>query len=227
MKKSFSLIFLLSLCISASATLTEDFCGKIASSHKIISTDIWYGGNRIKFDFEGLTAWLVVPEGKPEKGNPWTWTMQWAEDFVPRTAVPELLAKGWFHVTLEAFEHKASEEFLPAFDRFQKYLVTELGLAPKACLIGMSWGGFFSTRYAAAYPENVKAIYLDAPLLNFDGRFKDIGPWESSLPKSGSWTDDPRMPVNKAAAIAAAGIPILILYGKDDKVVKPELNCEL
>ena len=56
---------------------------------------------------------------------------------------------------------------LKASAKFQKYLVDELGLAPKADLIGMSWGGFYSTRYAANYPENVDKIYLDAPLLCF------------------------------------------------------------
>ena len=48
---------------------------------------------------------------------------------------------------------------------FQGFLVKELGFAPKVNLIGMSWGGSFSTRYAATYPQNVRRIYLDAPLL--------------------------------------------------------------
>ena len=200
---------------------------KIAGEHKIISEDEWYGSHRIKFDFEGLTAWVVEPECEAAQGLPWTWTMQWAEAFVPRTAVPELLSKGWHHVTLEAFDGRATDEFLPTFARFQDYLVNKLGFAPKACLIGMSWGGFFSTRYASAYPDNVKAIYLDAPLLNFEGTGVDIGPWKEEKKEDICWMDDPRMPVNMAQTIAEAGIPILLIYGDRDTVVNPVLNCKL
>ena len=225
-----ALLLLAGACFQSRAVLVDDVRYKIAAETKILSMDEWYGGQRIKFDFEGLTAWVVVPPAKAKEGNPWTWTMQWAEAFVPRTSVPELLKKGWFHVTLEAHDHRASDEFLPTFDRFQKFLVEKLGFAPKACLIGMSWGGFYSTRYAAAYPQNVKAIYLDAPLMNFDGGFskaRNIGPWENRKPASGSWTEDPRMPVNKAEPIAKAGIPILLVYGLRDQTVTPEINCEL
>ena len=113
----------------------------------------------------------------------------------------------------------------------------ELGLAPQANLVGMSWGGFFSTRYAANHPNNVRRIYLDAPLMNFDGFRRDemktptaaaarIGPWATDLPKDGDWSADPRMPVNLAAPIAKAGIPILLLYGGQDQTVVPAYNCE-
>ena len=99
-----------------------------------------------------------------------------------------------------------------------------------ANLIGMSWGGFFSTRYAANYPQNVRKIYYDAPLMNFDGfgqSEKSIGPWAARRPTSGKWTDDPEMPVNMAAKVAAAKIPVLLLYGGADGVVPPKRNCEL
>ena len=101
----------------------------------------------------------------------------------------------------------------------------------------MSWGGFFSTRYAAAFPECVGKIYLDAPLMNFDGFAKvggtptenaaRIGPWASMPPTDGNWNVDPRMPVNMADRLAKAGIPILLLYGGQDSTVPPDKNCEL
>ena len=37
--------------------------------------------------------------------------------------------------------------------------------------------------------------------------------------------DDPYQSVNRAAPIAQAGIPMLILYGGQDDVVPPEKNC--
>ena len=215
-------------CIPAfvfSGTLTE----RIAKTFKVTATNTWYGGERTVFDFEGYEAWVVEPPaGTPvAEGNPWTWTMQWKDAFVPRTGVPRLLAQGYHHVTIDTFANHMDEKGLAVSRKFQEYLVKELGFAPKARLIGMSWGGFFSIRYASTYPENVTKIYLDAPLLNFDGFGGVPKHWADRKPANGLWTDDPEMPVNRAAPIAKAGIPILLLYGGVDAVVPPTLNCEI
>ena len=204
---------------------------KIAARCKITGEDMWYGYRRTKFDFGGRAAWVVEPSVAPAAGTPWTWTMQWAEAFVDRTGVPDLLKHGFHHVTIDLFDTRMDEKGLAAAAEFQRFLVDDLGLAPKANLVGMSWGGFFSTRYAAAHPENVAKIYLDAPLLNFDGfgnpDYGRIGVWANRKPADGVWTADPEMPVNKAAAIAAAKIPVLLVYGGADTVVPPAQNCKL
>ena len=201
---------------------------KIGKTCKITGEDVWYGCRRTKFNFKGRKAWVVEPPVAPAKGMPWTWTIQWAEAFVDRTGVPDLLKKGYHHVTIDVFDTRMDEKGLKACAAFQDFLVKELGFAPKANLVGMSWGGFFSTRYAAAYPQNVRRIYLDAPLLNFDGFQRSaIGVWKASTPADGKWTNDPRMPVNMAGQIAKAGIPVLLLYGGQDQTVPPALNAEL
>ena len=201
---------------------------KIAKSCKITGEDMWYGYRRTKFEFKGRKAWVVEPSCTPKKGIPWTWTMQWAEAFVDRTGVPDLLAKGYPHVTLDVFDTRMDENGLKACAEFQDFLVKELGFVKKCNLIGMSWGGFFSTRYAAAYPQNVRRIYLDAPLLNFDGfNAMAIGPWAASAPADGKWTADPRMPVNLAPQVVKGDIPVLLLYGGQDQTVPPASNAEL
>ena len=215
----------------------EGVAKKIAATKKVLRNDTWYGYNRTVFDFEGHEAWIVSPKCDPAAGLPWTWTMQWAEAYVDRTGVLDLLAKGWHHVTIETFQHRMDEEGLRVSRAFQKFLVEEIGFAPKACLVGMSWGGFFSTRYAAAFPECVGKIYLDAPLMNFDGFAKvggtptenaaRLGPWANMPPADGNWSTDPRMPANMADRLAKAGIPILLLYGGQDATVPPAKNCEL
>ena len=210
---------------------------RIAASHKIIKQDVWHGYSLVVFDFEGHQAWIVEPDGEWAAGHPWTWTMQWADAYVERTGVPDMLGKGWRHVTIDTFRHRMDDEGLRVSRAFQKYLTSELGFAAKANLVGMSWGGFFSVRYAAAYPDCVSRIYLDAPLLTLGGGFgvsdgapsgsaAQIGPWAGMPPKDGDWLADPRMPVNMADAVAKAGIPILLLYGEHDQIVKPEYNCE-
>ena len=204
---------------------------KIAQTRNITGEDTWYGFRRTKFDFNGREAWIVEPSTSPAEGMPWTWTIQWAEAFVDRTGVLDLLRRGWHHVTIDLFDTRMDEEGLAAAAAFQDFLVEELGFAPQANLVGMSWGGFFSTRYAAKYPENVRKIYLDAPLLNFDGfgnpDYGRIGVWANRRPADDVWTDDPEMPVNKAAQIAAAKIPILLVYGGSDTVVPPVHNCRI
>ena len=215
----------------------EGVAQRIAATKKVLRSDTWYGYSRTVFDFEGHEAWIVSPKCDSAAGLPWTWTMQWAEAYVDRTGVLDLLEKGWHHVTIETFQHRMDEEGLRVSRAFQKFLVEEIGFAPKACLVGMSWGGFFSTRYAAAFPECVGKIYLDAPLMNFDGFAKvggtptenaaRIGPWANMPPADGNWSADPRMPVNMADPLAKAGIPILLLYGGQDATVPPSRNCEL
>ena len=207
----------------------ESLRAKIARSCKITDEDMWYGYRRTKFDFGGRGAWIVEPSTFAAGGMPWTWTMQWAEAFVDRTGVLDLLKRGYHHVTIDLFDTRMDGNGLEAAAAYQAFLVKELGFAPKANLVGMSWGGFFSTRYAAAYPENVRRICLDAPLLNFDGfanpDYGRIGIWAHRRPADGVWSQDPELPINKAEEIAAAGIPVLLVYGGADTVVPPAHNC--
>ena len=214
------------LALSSTAGSLTD---RIAAKHPVKTVDIWCGGQRTVFDFEGYDTWVVEPpEGTAvADGKPWTWTMQWRTAFVSRTGVPQLLRKGWHHVSIDTFTNRMDETGLAVSQRFQAYLVNELGFAPKAHLIGMSWGGFFSTRYAAHYPQNVAKIYLDCPLLNFGCYCAggDIGPWAKSAPEN--WIDDPRMPINLVQPIAAAKIPVLLVYGGADNVLDPKLSSEI
>ncbi len=204
---------------------------KIAANATNVVRDTWFGFERVNFDFEGHKAWVVEPKGETAAGTPWTWVMQWADAYVDRQGCLDLLAQGWHHVTIDVFAERMTESGLKVCRDYQRFLVEKLGFAPKANLIGMSWGGFFSVRYTNAHPDCVRRIYLDAPLLNFMGfgnpDYGRIGPWADMKPAEGNWLDDPRMPVNMAPALAKAQIPILLLYGGQDQTVPPALNCEL
>lgn len=226
-------VMMLSSAFSTSAASGTELSSQISKDCKIISQDKWYGFNRTKFNFSGFVAWVVEPDVKPLEGRPWTWTMQWAEAYVKRTGVPAALAKGYHHVTIELFDTRMNDEGVKTAAAFQKYLVEKLSFAPKANLIGMSWGGFFSVRYASAHPENVRRIYLDAPLLSFEDfspskapseAARIIGPWAKQTPHNGNWAEDSRMPVNLFRNIAEAEIPVLLLYGGQDQSVNPRKN---
>lgn len=220
-------------CILSAIGLMPLFAGnlteRISGRYRVKTTDVWQGGQRTVFDFNGYDAWVVEPPKgvEPSSGMPWTWTMQWRDSFVPRTAVPRMLRMGWHHVSIDTFKDRMDEAGLSVSKSFQDFLVKELGLAPKACLIGMSWGGFFSVRYAAHNPQCVSKIYLDCPYLNLSGccRPLNIGSWAAKAPEN--WIDDPRMPINMAHAIADAKIPILLAYGGADNILDPKQNSEV
>jgi pimeloyl-ACP methyl ester carboxylesterase len=186
-------------------------------------TDSWHGGTRHRFQFEGREAWIVEPE-KPAATKAWTWCMEWPTAFMPRTGVPKLLEKGFYHVHLQARGH-GNDADLEAFRRYHDFL-QGLGLNPKPVLIGLSFGGLYSARYAAANPEKVAAIYLDAPVCSFqDFRFLDVVKKEYRLDDLEHLENHPGMPINLADKLK--DIPILLIYGTDDLVVVPALNCEL
>ena len=225
--------------VSAAVVFANDLAeikAKVEKDHRIMAVDRFHGFDRVVFDFEGHEAWVVCPEGETRAGTPWTWCMQWATAFVPRTNVPQMLRDGYHHVTINTFKHRMDETGLEVSAAFQKYLVEKLGFAPKAYLIGMSWGGFFSVRYAATYPANVAKIYLDCPLLTFHGfapkgtpteNAARIGPWAAAAPDDGDWMDDPRMPINVFPPVARAKIPVLLIYGGQDQTLNPDLNSRL
>jgi len=79
----------------AQALQAGSLTATISRDCKIRGTDKFAGGERTRFTFEGCEAWVVEPPAgvKRAEGCPWTWTMQWATAFVPRTPVSKLLAK--------------------------------------------------------------------------------------------------------------------------------------
>ena len=234
-----AVLAVVALAVGGCVTLDEksQLESRIAAKHKVLVSDRWGGGHRMIFDFNGRKGWIVEPDS-PRADRPWVWTMQWMGAFLDRTGAPALVERGFYHVHLEAFDSRCDETGLKALAEFQDYLTGELGFAPKARLIGMSWGGFYSVRYASTFPERVMRIYLDAPLLDLEKFMhgagytptegaKRVGPWAELKPEGGSWSTDPRMPVNRAEPIARAGIPVILLYGGQDQTVDPKANCEL
>ena len=209
-----------------------------SSARRVVAKDSWHGFDREVFEFNGCEAWIVEPKAAAD-GRPWVWIMEWPDAFAKRTGSVALLKAGYHVVTLRP-GHYEKGRFVPQpgnmNDRrlresraFQKYLVDALHFAPKANLIGMSWGGFYSVRYAGTYPDAVSRIYLDAPLLDFSTA-ADKARWGLNEKygvdaKTYVGRDDPRQPVNMYEPIAKAGIPILLLYGGADATVPPSENC--
>ncbi|MBR3923769.1 MAG: alpha/beta fold hydrolase [Kiritimatiellae bacterium] len=236
-----SIVALILSVAGVSAALAGPDADRIAAKCKVLSRDRMQGFDRIRFEFEGCMAWVVEP-AKPAEKSPWVWCMEWPTAFQNRTGVKELLSAGYRWVAFNpAFgwnkkpvAGNQNDDMVAKRNRFQKFLVAELGLEERCCLVGMSWGGFYSVRYASMHPECVKAMYLDAPLLDFStlSSFKgktceQLKAFYPQVTKDYVGADDPLQPVSpaRAEAIAKAKIPVLLIYGAKDTVVPAESNC--
>ena len=228
-------------CLAAetSDTVQGQDGARIAARFPLIGQDRMQGFLRTKFTMADCEAWVVEPETPAADGR-WVWCMEWPTAFQDRVGVKALLAAGYRWVTFNPasktiYAGNQNDEMIAKRRAFQRFLVEELGYAPKCGLIGMSWGGYYSVRYASIHPECVCAAYLDAPLLDFSTLkgFEGNGKWgRKGLSKYYPFitdtyvgADDPYQSVNRAGPLAKAGIPLLILYGGMDDVVPPESNC--
>ena len=196
-----------------------------ATGVKVFQKAKCQGFDWIMFEYEGCEAWVFGSTA-----------------FQDRAGVKALLEAGFRWVSfnpayaphIKVTEGNQNDEMIAKRLKYQKFLVKTLGLEEKCGLIGMSWGGFYSVRYASEHPECVKAMYLDAPLLDFStlGGFKAKS-WKNYVKYWPTITadyvgaDDPMQPVAPARAvkIAKAKIPVLCIYGGKDGVVPPEKNC--
>ena len=213
-----------------------------ATGVKVFQKSKMQGFDWIIFEYEGCEAWVVEP-AKAAEGNPWAWCMEWPTAFQNRTGVKALLEAGYRWVTFNPAYAKhgnktvagnQNDEMIAKRRKFQEFLISTLGLEKRVCLIGMSWGGFYSIRYASTHPECIKAIYIDAPLLDFStlAGFKTKN-WQSlaefypGITADYVGADDPMQPVHRTRAekIAKAKIPVLCVYGGSDTVVPAESNC--
>lgn len=192
--------------------------------------DVWYGFKRHHFEVDGCPAWVVEPKFPSPDGR-WSWTPQWAEAFVPRVGTLALLDHGFYHATVDVYKYRGSAEGMRIMRKFQDVLIG-LGLAPKANLIGMSWGGFFSMRYAIEHPEGVNAVYLDAPVTDASDSAPCAASRLEEIKEQFGMTQEelkafPGNPVNGADALIKAGIPFFVTVSLSDDVVLPEKNFDI
>ena len=190
------------------------------------TADEWYGFTRHHFEFEGCKAWIVEPKYPAGDGR-WSWCTVWPEAFVKRVGIVELLKHGFYHVHVDAFKFRASPEGVALLGRFQDFL-QGLGLSEKANLIGMSWGGFFSLRYAETFPNRICAVYLDAPVCN-------AADPDASADRTASILENYHLtfeelakselnPLNNVKALVDARIPLMAAVGETDQSVNLDTN---
>lgn len=189
-------------------------------NYEFISYDEYSGHTRVNFKLNGRDSLVVRPD-KPLPGNPVAWR---AEFFGAFDSVDvALLERGWHLCYHRVSDMYGCPESIVMMREFHEFVSETFGLG-KTVLFGFSRGGLYSVNYAAAYPESVAGLYLDAPVL-------DIRSWPCSdksrretaeCMKLYHLTDETLAafsgnPIDKAAAVAH--IPTIIVAGDSDKTV--------
>jgi len=202
------------------------------------TTDLWHGFTRHRFKVDGCVCWVVAPPN-PRPGLPWIWCTEWPDAFTQRTGAERLLADGFHYVHMEVGTLcLGSPSALAHMDAFYRHL-TAKGLGPKGTLTGVSRGGLYAYRFAAAHPERVVCLYGDAPVC-------DTKSWPLAAVKGTRDDDGVKIlldlygfkdeaearayagnPVDSLEPLAKAGIPLIHVIGDADNVVPPETNSSV
>ncbi|MEG2080341.1 MAG: alpha/beta fold hydrolase [Oscillospiraceae bacterium] len=200
---------------------------KYIKRHKKLTdrTEKWKGFKKVVFHFEGNEAIIVLPKNADKNGK-WIWRTEFFGAF-PDADIA-MVKKGYCLVHLAIPNQFGSPHAVAQMGRFYDFIKKEYKLSKKAILFGFSRGGLYAIHYAAKFPQNVSALYLDAPVV-------DIKSWPYAMGRGcGSDFDksiclkafgmndiNEYKPMLDAAinSIANAKIPLIIVAGDSDEVV--------
>lgn len=219
----------------AGATLTMAEEGKAQASKGLPAKyGDWHGFKIYKFKNAGVGCMVVAPK-KAAVGNPWIWRARFF-GHEPQADIA-LLERGFHVVYCDVGNLFGAPKAVKRWDDFYDFATEQLGFSKKVALEGMSRGGLIIFNWAAASPEKVSCIYGDAPVCDFKswpgGKGKsngDGGTWKQCQMAYEFKSESEALaykgnPIDKAAALAKAKIPVMIVYGKADTVVPDSENC--
>ncbi|MHB8522649.1 MAG: GDSL-type esterase/lipase family protein [Limisphaerales bacterium] len=194
---------------------------------------LWFGFDRFDFEVDGRPVLVVAPK-QVAPGRPWVWQ----GEFFGHKPNPDLalLGRGFHVVYLSVPDMLGGPEVVAHWNVFYRELTTRFGLAKKAALVGLSRGGLYVYNWAEANPDKVACIYGDAPVCDFKswpgGKGKGPGSprdWQLVLERYHFKSEAEALaydknPVDNLAPLAAAGVPLLHVYGDADEVVPWDEN---
>lgn len=196
-----------------------------------VKEDQWYGFQRLIFSFHGRLSYLVLPE-TPRLSCSWLWRPTFFGAW-PETDV-QLVSKGFYLTYTDVLDFYASPEGV-AHGRCFYDLMRDLGLASRFSFVALSRGGLYAFRYAEAYPEQVAAIYADAPVCDVrswpggqGASSRAVAEFEQLLRSHGiseaEALAESFQPLYRLKPLADREIPLLHVCGDADEVVPFEEN---
>lgn len=198
--------------------------------------ELWNGFEKKDFTFEGRKAVLVFPKQADADKNWLLKTEYWGA--FPEVEV-KLLENGFHLAYLENTSRFGTIADCDAKARFADFLQQEYGLSSKCVPVGMSCGGACAVNFAGNYPEKIKCMYIDAPVLNFCDWPGKLGDevcetvWEREFIKAYPGISRAKLlsfdnhPMNYIDILKEHKIPIILVYGVEDQTVLYSKNGAL
>jgi pimeloyl-ACP methyl ester carboxylesterase len=172
----------------------------------------------------------------PMQAQPWIWRTEFFGEFA---TLDLALLKAGFHLAyIDMRNMYGAPAAMRIMDEYYAHLTETFGLSRKCVLEGFSRGALFALNWAARRPQSAACLYLDAPVCDFKswpgGKGRAAGSAEDwrRLKQIYGFTEEqalayPSNPVDMLGPIAAAGIPIIAVYGEADVGLPPEENILL
>ncbi len=188
----------------------------------------WHDFDCESFVFEGMTAYVVFPEGS-SNGKLAIKTEYW--DAFPDAVEIPLVKAGYHLCYIQNKNRWGTAEDIHRKARFVQFVQEKYGLLKKCVPVGMSCGGLMAIKFTAAYPEMVSCLYLDAPVLNYMSCPCGFGIGEplntdyseilnalslDSISELLAYRD---MPLDKLPVLVENRIPVVMVAGDSDRVV--------
>ncbi|MDF1754219.1 MAG: sulfatase-like hydrolase/transferase [Verrucomicrobiales bacterium] len=174
---------------------------------------------------EGRPAFIMKPE---TPGKPWVFygpTLPGTPDKAESWMHQQFLDAGIAIAGIDVGEAYGSPEALPKFDALYAEMI-ERGFSTKPVLLGRSRGGLWVSSWAVENPDKVSAlagIYPVYDVTTYPGVSRAAPayqlPPEELQKRLGEFN-----PIEKAAVLARAEIPVHIIHGEEDKVVPIKEN---
>ncbi len=193
----------------------------------------YYGYARRDGEVDGCAAILVEPQ-QVRAGRPWVWRAEFFDAFPGFDLA--MLAAGYHLAYITVGNTFGCPTALDHWEVFYHHLVARLGLSPRPVLEGLSRGGLYCYNWARRDPTRLACVYGDAPVCDprsWPGG-KGQGPGSAadwvSLRECYGFADEsaalayPGYPVDQLPPLAAAGVPLVHVYGDADEVVPWEEN---
>ena len=178
------------------------------------------------FEFNGYEATVIIPD---DPNGEWVWKTEFLYAF--DKAEQELLDLGYTRVYYRVSNMYGSHKAIRLMRAFYHFVKEKYALSEKCHLFGFSRGGLYAFNFALYYPEYVKSVYLDAPVLDLASWPREGSAEREQVYREYSLNDKTikgfvGSPVNNFAEFFANGIPLLIVAGGADEVVPFEENSE-
>lgn len=209
-------------------TTIEKYEKKI-KEREFIMEENWNGFSCRHLIFEEHEAVIVFPEKEKANGFLAVKTEYW--DAFPEAVELPLLENGFHLCFIKNDNRWGINEDLDRKARFIRWVQAEYGLEPECVPVGMSCGGLIGIKLAARYPNLVRCLYLDAPVVNYMscpcgfGIGNSLGDDNSEILNALGLSDISEllayrdMPLDRIKDLVKNRIPVVLVAGDSDQTV--------